>query len=34
MNTELHITDAKLEPIARKVLAGERLSSEDGMTLY
>jgi aminodeoxyfutalosine synthase len=34
MNTELHITDPQIEPIARKVLAGERLSSDDGLTLY
>ncbi|MGH9728497.1 MAG: aminofutalosine synthase MqnE [Candidatus Acidiferrales bacterium] len=34
MNTQLHISDRRLEPIARKVLAGERLSAEDGLTLY
>src|SRR5579859_5559660 len=34
MNTELHITDQRLEPIAAKVLAGERLSAEDGLALY
>ena len=34
MNTALHITDARIEPIAAKVLAGERLSVEDGLTLY
>ena len=34
MNTDLHITDARLEPIAAKVLAGERLSAEDGVVLY
>jgi len=34
MNTNLHITDARLEPIAAKVLAGERLSAEDGLALY
>src|SRR5487761_986588 len=34
MNTELHITDQRLEPIAAKVLAGERLAAEDGLTLY
>lgn len=28
------ITDANLKPIAEKVLAGERLSSEDGMAMY
>ena len=34
MNTELHITDTRLEPIATKVLAGERLSAADGLALY
>lgn len=34
MNTDLHVTDARIEPIAAKVLAGERLSSEDGLALY
>ncbi len=34
MNTDLHITDARLEPIAAKVLAGERLSAEDGLAFY
>ena len=34
MNTDLHITDARIEPIATKVLAGERLSAEDGLALY
>ncbi|HEV2314402.1 MAG TPA: aminofutalosine synthase MqnE [Candidatus Acidoferrales bacterium] len=34
MNTDLHITDARIEPIAAKVLAGERLSAEDGLALY
>ncbi|MHB8754483.1 MAG: aminofutalosine synthase MqnE [Candidatus Acidiferrales bacterium] len=34
MNTELHITDQRLQPIAAKVLAGERLSPEDGLALY
>lgn len=34
MNTDLHITDARIEPIAAKVLAAERLSAEDGLTLY
>jgi len=34
MNTELHITDQRLQPIAAKVLAGERLSAEDGLALY
>ena len=28
-----HLTDAALEPVALKVLAGERLSREDGVTL-
>ena len=31
---ELTITDSRLKPIASKVLAGERLSVDDGMTLY
>jgi aminodeoxyfutalosine synthase len=31
---ELHIQDARLKPIADKVLAGARLTSEDGVTLY
>jgi aminodeoxyfutalosine synthase len=31
---ELLITDQRLAPIAAKVLAGERLSQEDGITLY
>ncbi|HKV28044.1 MAG TPA: aminofutalosine synthase MqnE [Candidatus Acidoferrales bacterium] len=34
MNSELHITDRRLEPIAAKVLAGKRLSGEDGLALY
>jgi len=34
MNTALHITDQRIEAIAAKVLAGERLSAEDGLTLY
>lgn len=34
MNTELHIADQRLRPIAAKVLAGERLSAEDGLALY
>jgi aminodeoxyfutalosine synthase len=29
-----HLTDPTLEPIAAKVLAGERLSREDGVALY
>ncbi len=32
--TELKISDARLEPIAQKVLAGERLSAEDGVALF
>ncbi|MGH9737711.1 MAG: aminofutalosine synthase MqnE [Candidatus Acidiferrales bacterium] len=31
---ELHITDARIEPIAQKVLAGERLTSDDGLALF
>ncbi|HEY2119695.1 MAG TPA: aminofutalosine synthase MqnE [Candidatus Acidoferrum sp.] len=31
---ELTITDRKLEPIAEKLLAGDRLTFEDGVTLY
>jgi aminodeoxyfutalosine synthase len=31
---ELTITDARLKPIASKVLAGERLSVDDGILLY
>jgi aminodeoxyfutalosine synthase len=31
---ELTITDQRLKPIAKKVLAGERLSMDDGMALY
>ena len=31
---ELTITDSRLKPIASKVLAGERLSVDDGITLY
>src|ERR1700675_3125919 len=34
MTSELHISDARLEPIAQKVLAGERLSADDGLALY
>jgi aminodeoxyfutalosine synthase len=30
----LQITDTRLEPVAKKVLAGERLSAEDGLALY
>ncbi|HEY2548531.1 MAG TPA: aminofutalosine synthase MqnE [Candidatus Acidoferrum sp.] len=32
--SELTITDQRLKPIAAKVLAGERLSAEDGIALY
>jgi aminodeoxyfutalosine synthase len=32
--SELIITDQRLKPIAEKVLAGERLSMEDGIALY
>lgn len=32
--TELLIDDPQLKPIAEKVLAGERLDSDDGITLY
>jgi len=31
---DLIITDARLQPIADKVLAGERLSFDDGVALY
>ncbi len=31
---ELQISDARLKPIAEKVLAGERLSFDDGVALY
>jgi aminodeoxyfutalosine synthase len=31
---ELHIEDQRLEPIAAKVLAGERLTADDGLALY
>jgi aminodeoxyfutalosine synthase len=32
--TAFHLIDVALEPIAQKVLAGERLSREDGIALY
>jgi aminodeoxyfutalosine synthase len=32
--SELTITEARLKPIAEKVLAGERLGMDDGITLY
>src|ERR1700734_4452879 len=31
---DLRITDARLEPVAKKVLGGERLSAEDGLALF
>ncbi len=31
---EVHINDEHLKPIAKKVLAGERLTAEDGVALY
>jgi len=31
--SELTITDQRLKPIAERVLAGERLSIDDGITL-
>ncbi|MGB6200285.1 MAG: aminofutalosine synthase MqnE [Candidatus Acidiferrales bacterium] len=34
MTSELQISDARLKPIADKVLAGERLSFDDGIALY
>jgi aminodeoxyfutalosine synthase len=34
MNADLKITDARLEPIAQKVLAGERLTADDGLALF
>jgi aminodeoxyfutalosine synthase len=33
LNT-LQVNDARLEPVAAKVLAGERLNAEDGLALY
>src|SRR6202045_4754452 len=33
LNT-LRISDARLKPVAQKVLANERLTAEDGLTLY
>jgi aminodeoxyfutalosine synthase len=32
--SELRINDERLRPIANKVLAGERLSFDDGVALY
>jgi aminodeoxyfutalosine synthase len=34
MTAELQISDARLEPAANKVLAGERLDAEEGLALY
>jgi len=34
MTATLKITDARLQPIAQKVLAGERLSAADGLALF
>jgi aminodeoxyfutalosine synthase len=34
MTSELQITDARLRPIADKVLAGERLSAHEGLRLF
>jgi len=34
MNSELQITDARLRPIADKVLAGERLNADEGVRLF
>ena len=37
MDLKLHtlqVNDARLEPVAAKVLAGERLNAEDGLALY
>src|SRR5271168_975038 len=37
MDLQLHtlqVNDARLEPVAKKVLAGERLNAEDGLALY
>ena len=34
MTSELKITDARLRPIADKVLAGERLNAGEGLTLF
>lgn len=34
MKIGLQIGDARLEPIAKRILAGERLSAEDGLALY
>jgi aminodeoxyfutalosine synthase len=34
MSGNLQLADARLEPIAQKVLAGERLTAEDGLALF
>ena len=34
MSGKLQITDTRLEPIAQKVLAGERLMADDGLALF
>jgi aminodeoxyfutalosine synthase len=34
MTPDLQISDSRLEPIAGKVLAGERLTAEDGLALF
>jgi aminodeoxyfutalosine synthase len=34
MTAELKLNDARLEPIAQKVLAGERLTADDGLALF
>ncbi|MFZ0634545.1 MAG: aminofutalosine synthase MqnE [Candidatus Acidiferrales bacterium] len=34
MTSELQIADARLRPIAEKVLAGERLDADEGLALY
>ena len=34
MTAKLQITDARLKPVAEKVMGGERLDAADGLTLY
>src|SRR5271154_6483175 len=34
MSGNLQISDARLEPIAQRVLAGERLTSDEGLALF
>src|SRR6202041_628884 len=34
MSGKLQITDVRVEPIAQRVLAGERLSADDGLALF